>query len=44
MKKLMTLAEFKRYCEERQPEKIIYNTEDNVNIHWVNPKFCANSV
>lgn len=33
MKKLMTLAEFKRYCEERQPEKIIYNTEDNVNIH-----------
>lgn len=33
MGKLMTLTEFKRYCEERQPEKIIYNTENNVNIH-----------
>ena len=33
MGKLMTLAEFKRYCEERQPDKIIYNTADNVNIH-----------
>lgn len=33
MKTLMTLSEFKHYCEERQPEKIIYNTENNVNAH-----------
>lgn len=33
MKTVMTLSEFKRYCEERQPEKIIYSTVNNAIVH-----------